>query len=420
MNPIKWSTISDPLDSLKGGTIQPKQFVNLQGGTVKADSSPLNRALQQKAINQFNLMRDDRTYDRQIARDNTKHMRDRAMADQKYGRQQSLLEEADRKAKEQKEEDWSRGGKLNHQIQELKFAQILAQSIDNVDKREQMNVYKSYLGRTIEEKQKAIESSRADIAKRWLRENVEDNDTISFADTPGDPDFEWDDIINNDFTLTGGVQFSEKDDSSQVKAKFDQLDGRQKLEFVRQVANSNSDLTFDEGIELAGEQELQAAVEAMRMEYNGLTESSPDSLELIRTRLKNLINPNLENNLMNDLRLSEAGSAPNFVPDIGVKGESNEPAGEMPPPAPSVNSADGVGDIVDETMGDVPVKLNQASAGIDPDAARIMAGPGAVKDLDKYKPQITDPSALNILRDGGTYKGKTLEQLIAEGAIKSQ
>lgn len=325
MNPIKWSTISDPLDSLKGGTIQPKQFVNLQGGTVKADSSPLNRALQQKAINQFNLMRDDRTYDRQIARDNTKYMRDRAMADQKYGRQQSLLEEADRKAKEQKEEDWNRGGKLNHQIQELKFAQILAQSIDNVDKREQMNVYKSYLGRTIEEKQKAIESSRADIAERWLRENVEDNDTISFADTPGDPDFEWDDIINNDFTLTGGVQFSEKDDSSQVKAKFDQLDGRQKLEFVRQVANSNSDLTFDEGIELAGEQELQAAVEAMRMEYNGLTESSPDSLELIRTRLKNLINPNLENNLMNDLRLSEAGSAPNFVPDIGVKGESNEP-----------------------------------------------------------------------------------------------
>lgn len=51
---------------------------------------------------------------------------------------------------------------------------------------------------------------------------------------------------------------------------------------------------------------------------------------------------------------------------------------------------------------------------LDPSVADLMTGPGAVT------PQITDPAAINLLRQGGTFKGKNLEQLIAEGAIRGQ
>jgi hypothetical protein len=51
---------------------------------------------------------------------------------------------------------------------------------------------------------------------------------------------------------------------------------------------------------------------------------------------------------------------------------------------------------------------------LDPDIANIMAGPGAVT------PQITDPAVINILRQGGTFRGKNLQQLIAEGVIRGQ
>jgi hypothetical protein len=51
---------------------------------------------------------------------------------------------------------------------------------------------------------------------------------------------------------------------------------------------------------------------------------------------------------------------------------------------------------------------------LDPSAADLMAGPGAVT------PQITDPAAINLLRQGGTFRGKNLDQLIAEGAIRGQ
>ena len=51
---------------------------------------------------------------------------------------------------------------------------------------------------------------------------------------------------------------------------------------------------------------------------------------------------------------------------------------------------------------------------LDPDIANIMAGPGAVT------PQITDPAVINMLRQGGTFRGKNLQQLIAEGAIRGQ
>ena len=51
---------------------------------------------------------------------------------------------------------------------------------------------------------------------------------------------------------------------------------------------------------------------------------------------------------------------------------------------------------------------------LDPSIAELMAGPGAVT------PQITDPAVINMLRQGGTFRGKNLEQLIAEGAIRGQ
>ena len=51
---------------------------------------------------------------------------------------------------------------------------------------------------------------------------------------------------------------------------------------------------------------------------------------------------------------------------------------------------------------------------LDPSVADLMTGPGAVT------PQITDPAVIHMLRQGGTFRGKNLEQLIAEGAIRGQ
>ena len=58
--------------------------------------------------------------------------------------------------------------------------------------------------------------------------------------------------------------------------------------------------------------------------------------------------------------------------------------------------------------------LNYDYSNLDPSVAELMAGPGAVTQ------QITDPAIINMLRQGGTIRGKNLEQLIAEGAIIGQ
>ncbi len=58
--------------------------------------------------------------------------------------------------------------------------------------------------------------------------------------------------------------------------------------------------------------------------------------------------------------------------------------------------------------------LNYDYSNLDPGIAGLMAGPGAVTQ------QITDPSVINMLQQGGTFRGKNLQQLIAEGAIKGQ
>ena len=58
--------------------------------------------------------------------------------------------------------------------------------------------------------------------------------------------------------------------------------------------------------------------------------------------------------------------------------------------------------------------LNYDYNNLDPSVAELMAGPGAVN------PQITDPAIINILQQGGTFRGKNLQQLIAEGAIKGR
>jgi len=58
--------------------------------------------------------------------------------------------------------------------------------------------------------------------------------------------------------------------------------------------------------------------------------------------------------------------------------------------------------------------LNYDYNNLDPGVAELMAGPGAVN------PQITDPAIINMLQQGGTFRGKNLQQLIAEGVIRGQ
>ena len=59
--------------------------------------------------------------------------------------------------------------------------------------------------------------------------------------------------------------------------------------------------------------------------------------------------------------------------------------------------------------------LDYNYSNLDPSAAELMAGPGALT-----RQQITDPAIISMLRQGGTFRGKNLEQLIAEGAIIGQ
>ena len=61
------------------------------------------------------------------------------------------------------------------------------------------------------------------------------------------------------------------------------------------------------------------------------------------------------------------------------------------------------------------MSLDYDYSNLDPSVAELMAGPGAL-----IPQQITDPAIINMLRQGGTFRGKNLEQLIAEGAIKGQ
>ena len=51
---------------------------------------------------------------------------------------------------------------------------------------------------------------------------------------------------------------------------------------------------------------------------------------------------------------------------------------------------------------------------IDSQTAQLMAGPGA---LTQTQSAITDPAAIAVLKRGGTFRGKTLQQLINEGVI---
>lgn len=51
---------------------------------------------------------------------------------------------------------------------------------------------------------------------------------------------------------------------------------------------------------------------------------------------------------------------------------------------------------------------------IDSQTAQLMAGPGALTQAQKT---ITDPAAIAVLKRGGTFRGKTLQQLINEGVI---
>lgn len=57
---------------------------------------------------------------------------------------------------------------------------------------------------------------------------------------------------------------------------------------------------------------------------------------------------------------------------------------------------------------------NNITNNIDSQTAQLMAGPGAITQTQRT---ITDPAAIAVLKRGGTFRGKTLQQLIDEGVI---
>jgi len=57
---------------------------------------------------------------------------------------------------------------------------------------------------------------------------------------------------------------------------------------------------------------------------------------------------------------------------------------------------------------------NNITNNIDSQTAQLMAGPGALTQAQRT---ITDPAAIAVLKRGGTFRGKTLQQLIDEGVI---
>ena len=80
-----------------------------------------------------------------------------------------------------------------------------------------------------------------------------------------------------------------------------------------------------------------------------------------------------------------------------------------------VNVPDEV-EVTNDTTSPPPSIMGQDYnySNLDSSVAELMAGPDAVT------PQITDPAVINMLRQGGTFRGKNLQQLIAEGAIRGQ
>lgn len=392
---------------------------------------PLYSALQQNANNKFTLNRDQKQFDRQLARDNIAHMRRRANLDYEFEKRKKLAEETERKL-------WNeRGGKETHEekmkqlklktnLDTMKLMNTLVSNRAGVDQMKLNNQRASILGNQIKSMQDEFDAMKGRRAEDFLRANIEDND-LGPNENFGESGYDWVTALDEgDISISGGPTFSkDKMSDEDIINTYNKLTGPQKIEFARQVGRRKGQ-TFDDQVSVA-EQELQEKINKAMELLTSLKTASPDTIRMAESNLKSYLNmfkdviPETEMNL----QMLDVGTAPNFNPEDNSVNNNRQSQAYDRTPAPSVNSADGVGDIVDKTMGDVPVKLNQAGMdyqNLDPDAARIMAGPGAVKDLDKYNvvPQITDPAALNVLRAGGTFKGKTLEQLIAEGAIKSQ
>jgi len=71
---------------------------------------------------------------------------------------------------------------------------------------------------------------------------------------------------------------------------------------------------------------------------------------------------------------------------------------------------------VDNVTPEAPNLMSQDYdySNLDPSVAEMMAGPSA-KPL-----QITDSATINMLKSGGKFRGKTYEELLAEGAIREQ
>jgi hypothetical protein len=359
MNPIKWSPFPADYQRQQVGQVQPKQLVNMRGGVVKPNSQPLYNALQQRANNQFTAMRDQQQFNRQIARDNIANMRKRANIDYEYKRRKELAEEAEKKIKEQEEFEWNeRGGKLKHQLTELKFKQTLLTELGNIDKKEHANIIKQNLQTTLEEKKQRLDEVKGETAQRWLEENIDDEfDAGSFSEQFGEKDFDWEHVADDGDITVGGNTFTEDMGNDELRQKYESLSGAEKIEFARQLAK-RKEISFDEAIMVSQEQkDLEEQIQQMEEVSMTIMETNPDDIRMMRQQLLSILNPNLETELRNELM--NPGNAPSFNPEESGQiepgmgrdaaqqrsldfGNANESAG-------SIEDLDAIADEVDES-----------------------------------------------------------------------
>ena len=305
MNPIKWSPSLNPLDKLRTNPMPRQMYSMPRNNVVKPNMAPLYNALQQNANNQFTLQRDQQAFDRQIARDNANHMRQRALADQAYERRVKLQKEAEEKLKAQKDLDWERGGKLRYLTAEINLWNLVSRGLQNANNLEAANASKQNLNTVIESRKAYLDKIKGDAAQMWLSENVDDGwDAMSPSEKFGEQDFDWEHVVDTGDITVGGNTFTEDMGNDELSKKFYNLSGPEQLEFAKQVARRKK-LNFDEEMMVTDEQKkMEEEIATYMTTASQIADTPPEDIAFIKQSIANVIkqiNPNLEDVVQNEL-----------------------------------------------------------------------------------------------------------------------